>query len=162
MDTSEVVPVREHHLRSRFVMEELYLQCQNWQHSLAILRSGGAQVLEGCIAEIHNITSLDISDNGLESDLSTLIVWLSKNRSIQHLALGKNFNNMKSKNLTPVLDNLVQMIQDEESSLFFEQPMEYLLHPVLYIVQLKNLEAGGFQCHLQLQTVVFRLLHPVS
>ncbi|XP_008570092.1 PREDICTED: leucine-rich repeat-containing protein 16A [Galeopterus variegatus] len=79
------------------------------------LRSGGAQVLEGCIAEIHNITSLDISDNGLESDLSTLIVWLSKNRSIQHLALGKNFNNMKSKNLTPVLDNLVQMIQDEES-----------------------------------------------
>lgn len=81
------------------------------------LRSGGAQVLEGCIAEIHNISSLDISDNGLESDLSTLIVWLSKNRSIQHLALGKNFNNMKSKNLAPVLDNLVQMIQDEESPL---------------------------------------------
>ncbi|XP_052012868.1 F-actin-uncapping protein LRRC16A isoform X3 [Apodemus sylvaticus] len=81
------------------------------------LRSGGAQVLEGCIAEIHNITSLDISDNGLESDLSTLIVWLSKNRSIQHLALGKNFNNMKSKNLTPVLDSLVQMIQDEDSPL---------------------------------------------
>ncbi|XP_023380218.1 F-actin-uncapping protein LRRC16A isoform X4 [Pteropus vampyrus] len=81
------------------------------------LRSGGAQVLEGCIAEIHNITSLDISDNGLESDLSTLIVWLSKNRSIQHLALGRNFNNMKSKNLAPVLDNLVQMIQDEESPL---------------------------------------------
>ncbi|XP_072008518.1 F-actin-uncapping protein LRRC16A isoform X2 [Engystomops pustulosus] len=81
------------------------------------LRSGGAQVLEGCIAEIHNITSLDISDNGLESDLSTLVVWLSKNRSIRHLALGKNFNNMKSKNLTPVLDNLVHMIQDEESPL---------------------------------------------
>ncbi|KAL1784486.1 F-actin-uncapping protein LRRC16A isoform X8 [Sigmodon hispidus] len=81
------------------------------------LRSGGAQVLEGCIAEIHNIVSLDISDNGLESDLSTLMVWLSKNRSIQHLALGKNFNNMKSKNLTPVLDNLVQMIQDEDSPL---------------------------------------------
>ncbi|XP_064006172.1 F-actin-uncapping protein LRRC16A isoform X4 [Pogoniulus pusillus] len=81
------------------------------------LRSGGAQVLEGCIAEIHNITSLDISDNGLESDLSTLVVWLSKNRSIRHLALGKNFNNMKSKNLAPVLDNLVQMIQDEDSPL---------------------------------------------
>ncbi|XP_029446652.1 F-actin-uncapping protein LRRC16A isoform X1 [Rhinatrema bivittatum] len=81
------------------------------------LRSGGAQVLEGCIAEIHNISSLDISDNGLETDLSTLVVWLSKNRSIRQLALGKNFNNMKSKNLTPVLDNLVQMIQDEDSPL---------------------------------------------
>ncbi|XP_064409573.1 F-actin-uncapping protein LRRC16A isoform X3 [Latimeria chalumnae] len=81
------------------------------------LRSGGAQVLEGCIAEIHNISSLDISDNGLESDLSTLVVWLSKNRSIRHLALGKNFNNIKSKNLVPVLDNLVHMIQDEDSPL---------------------------------------------
>lgn len=28
------------------------------------LRSGGAQILEGCIAEIPNISSLDISDNG--------------------------------------------------------------------------------------------------
>lgn len=28
------------------------------------LRSGGSQILEGCIAEIPNISSLDISDNG--------------------------------------------------------------------------------------------------
>ncbi|KAL4616960.1 F-actin-uncapping protein LRRC16A isoform X2 [Arapaima gigas] len=81
------------------------------------LRSGGSQVLEGCIAEVTNISSLDISDNGLDSDLSTLLVWLSKNRSIRHLSLGKNFNNIKSKNLAPVLDNLVHMIQDEESPL---------------------------------------------
>ncbi|XP_062925996.1 F-actin-uncapping protein LRRC16A-like isoform X2 [Mobula hypostoma] len=81
------------------------------------LRSGGAQILEGCIAEVHNISKLDISDNGLDSDLATLVVWMSKNRSIRHLALGKNFNNIKSKNLGPVLDNIVQMIQDEESPL---------------------------------------------
>uniref|UniRef100_A0A8B9VM92 Capping protein regulator and myosin 1 linker 1 n=1 Tax=Anas zonorhyncha TaxID=75864 RepID=A0A8B9VM92_9AVES len=64
-----------------------------------------------------NDGELELSCNPLESDLSTLVVWLSKNRSIRHLALGKNFNNMKSKNLTPVLDNLVQMIQDEDSPL---------------------------------------------
>ncbi|KAL7984456.1 hypothetical protein Chor_003026 [Crotalus horridus] len=93
-------------------LKEVFLDLSNCE-----LRSAGAQVLEGCIAEIHNIASLDISDNGLESDLSTLIIWLSKNRSIRHLALGKNFNNMKSKNLSPVLDNLVQMIQDEDSPL---------------------------------------------
>ncbi|KAJ8000149.1 hypothetical protein DPEC_G00201850 [Dallia pectoralis] len=29
------------------------------------LRSGGSQILEGCIAEIPNISSLDISDNGV-------------------------------------------------------------------------------------------------
>ncbi|XP_029587678.1 F-actin-uncapping protein LRRC16A isoform X1 [Salmo trutta] len=81
------------------------------------LRSGGAQILEGCIAEIPNISSLDISDNGLDSDLTTLLVWLAKNRSIRHLSLGKNFNNIKSKNVSQVLDNLVHMIQEEESPL---------------------------------------------
>ncbi|KAI7806324.1 putative leucine-rich repeat-containing protein 16A-like, partial [Triplophysa rosa] len=80
------------------------------------LRSGGSQILEGCIAEIPNISCLDISDNGLDSDMATLLVWLAKNRSIRHLSLGKNFNNIKSKNLAPVLDNLVHMIQDEESN----------------------------------------------
>uniref|UniRef100_A0A4W5Q6U2 Capping protein regulator and myosin 1 linker 1 n=1 Tax=Hucho hucho TaxID=62062 RepID=A0A4W5Q6U2_9TELE len=54
---------------------------------------------------------------GLDSDLATLLVWLAKNRSIRHLSLGKNFNNIKSKNLAPILDNLVHMIQEEESPL---------------------------------------------
>ncbi|XP_074543313.1 F-actin-uncapping protein LRRC16A-like, partial [Halichoeres trimaculatus] len=81
------------------------------------LRSGGSQILEGCIAEIPNITSLDISDNGLDMDLMTLLVWLAKNRSIRNLSLGKNFNNIKSKNVAPVLDNLVHMIQEEDSPL---------------------------------------------
>ncbi|GAA6095202.1 F-actin-uncapping protein LRRC16A isoform X1 [Tachysurus ichikawai] len=81
------------------------------------LRSGGSQILEGCIAEIPNISSLDISDNGLDSDMGTLLVWLAKNRSIRHLSLGKNFTNIKSKNLAPVLDNLVHLIQEEESPL---------------------------------------------
>ncbi|XP_071355710.1 F-actin-uncapping protein LRRC16A isoform X2 [Trachinotus anak] len=81
------------------------------------LRSGGSQILEGCIAEIPNISSLDISDNGLDMDLTTLLVWLAKNRSIRHLSLGKNFSNIKSKNVAPVLDNLVHMIQEEESPL---------------------------------------------
>ncbi|XP_056297745.1 F-actin-uncapping protein LRRC16A isoform X2 [Pseudoliparis swirei] len=81
------------------------------------LGSGGSQILEGCVAEIPNISSLDISDNGLDLDLSTLLVWLAKNRSIRHLSLGKNFNNIKSKNVSHVLDNLVHMIQEEESPL---------------------------------------------
>ncbi|KAM9737838.1 F-actin-uncapping protein LRRC16A [Menidia menidia] len=81
------------------------------------LRSGGSQILEGCIAEIPNISSLDISDNGMDMDLITLLVWLAKNRSIRHLSLGKNFNNIKSKNVAQVLENLVHMIQEEDSPL---------------------------------------------
>lgn len=98
--------------------------------SCSQLRSGGSQILEGCVAEIPNISSLDISDNGedsldlellwccfidfdsrpvhvsvllcsgLDMDLTTLLVWLAKNRSIRHLSLGKNFNNIKSKWVT--------------------------------------------------------------
>nr|XP_055076493.1 F-actin-uncapping protein LRRC16A isoform X4 [Misgurnus anguillicaudatus] len=81
------------------------------------LRSAGSQILEGCIAEIPNIISLDISDNGLDSDLSTLLVWLGKNRSIKHLSIGRNFSNIKTKNLGQVLVSLLHMIQDEESPL---------------------------------------------
>ncbi|XP_067268361.1 F-actin-uncapping protein LRRC16A isoform X2 [Chanodichthys erythropterus] len=81
------------------------------------LRSAGAQILEGCIAEIPNITSLDVSDNGLDSDLSTLLVWLGKNRSIKHLSIGRNFSNIKSKNLGQVLVSVVHMIQEEDSPL---------------------------------------------
>ncbi|KAF3834341.1 hypothetical protein F7725_025545 [Dissostichus mawsoni] len=75
------------------------------------------EILEGCVAEIPNISSLDISDNGLDMDLTTLLVWLANNRSIRHLSLGKNFNNIKSKNVSQVLDNLVHMIQEEDSPL---------------------------------------------
>uniref|UniRef100_A0A4W4E7V9 CARMIL C-terminal domain-containing protein n=1 Tax=Electrophorus electricus TaxID=8005 RepID=A0A4W4E7V9_ELEEL len=81
------------------------------------LRSAGSQILEGCIAEIPNISSLDISDNGLDSDLTTVLVWLAKNRSIRRLSLGKNFSNIKSKNLGQVLSSLVNLIQEEESPL---------------------------------------------
>ncbi|XP_043088842.1 F-actin-uncapping protein LRRC16A [Puntigrus tetrazona] len=81
------------------------------------LRSAGSQILEGCIAEIPNITGLDISDNGLDSDLSTLLVWLRKNRSIKRLSIGRNFSNIKSKNLGQVLVSLVHMIQEEDSPL---------------------------------------------
>ncbi|XP_077363750.1 F-actin-uncapping protein LRRC16A-like isoform X3 [Festucalex cinctus] len=81
------------------------------------LRSAGSQILEGCVAEIPNISSLDISDNGLDGDLSTLLVWLAKNRSVRHLSLGRNFHNIKSKNVAGVLHQLVRMLQEEESPL---------------------------------------------
>ena len=38
--------------------------CLNLSFLSLQLRSGGSQILEGCIAEIPNISSLDISDNG--------------------------------------------------------------------------------------------------
>ncbi|XP_026575346.1 capping protein, Arp2/3 and myosin-I linker protein 3 [Pseudonaja textilis] len=80
------------------------------------LRSPGAQVLQEQMPGINALSSLDISDNGFDADLITLLPALSKNKSLKHLWLGKNFN-VKSRTLEEILQKLVQFIQDEECSL---------------------------------------------
>nr|XP_023697717.1 capping protein, Arp2/3 and myosin-I linker protein 3-like isoform X4 [Paramormyrops kingsleyae] len=80
------------------------------------LRSAGAQVIQEHIFEAKAINSLDLSDNGLESDMVTVILAIGRSHSIRHLALGRNFA-MKSRMLTDVLHRLVQLIQEEECPL---------------------------------------------
>ncbi|XP_018606977.1 F-actin-uncapping protein LRRC16A-like isoform X2 [Scleropages formosus] len=77
------------------------------------LRSAGAQVIQEHIFEAKAISSLDLSDNGLESDMVTLILSIGRSHSIRHLALGRNFA-MKSRALSDVLHRIVQLIQEEE------------------------------------------------
>ncbi|KAM8751769.1 capping protein, Arp2/3 and myosin-I linker protein 2 isoform 3-T4 [Acanthopagrus schlegelii] len=80
------------------------------------LRSAGAQVLQEHISEATAITSLDISDNGFENDMVTLVLSVGRCHSLRHLALGRNFA-MKSRALTDVLHRIAQLIQDEECPL---------------------------------------------
>ncbi|XP_034542518.1 capping protein, Arp2/3 and myosin-I linker protein 2 [Notolabrus celidotus] len=80
------------------------------------LRSAGAQVIQEHISEATVIRSLDISDNGFENDMVTLVLSVGRCRSLQHLALGGNFA-MKSRALTDVLHRIAQLIQDEECPL---------------------------------------------
>uniref|UniRef100_W5MIW1 Capping protein regulator and myosin 1 linker 2 n=1 Tax=Lepisosteus oculatus TaxID=7918 RepID=W5MIW1_LEPOC len=80
------------------------------------LRSAGAQVIQEHIFEARAIGSLDLSDNGFDSDMVTLVLSIGHSQSIRHLALGKNFT-MKSRALTDVLHRIVQLIQEEECPL---------------------------------------------
>nr|XP_046207834.1 capping protein, Arp2/3 and myosin-I linker protein 3-like [Oncorhynchus gorbuscha] len=80
------------------------------------LRSAGAQVIQEHIFEAKAISSLDLSDNGFESDMVTLVLSIGRSHSIRHLALGRNFA-MKSRALTDVLHRIVQLIQEEECPL---------------------------------------------
>ncbi|XP_060933282.1 capping protein, Arp2/3 and myosin-I linker protein 2 [Limanda limanda] len=80
------------------------------------LRSDGAQVIQEHISEATAIKSLDISDNGFENDMVTLVLSLGRCRSLQRLVLGGNFA-MKSRALTDVLHRIAQLIQDEECPL---------------------------------------------
>lgn len=80
------------------------------------LRSTGAQVIQEHIFEAKGICSLDLSDNGFENDMVTLVLSIGRSHSIRHLALGRNFA-MKSRALTDVLHRIVQLIQEEECPL---------------------------------------------
>ncbi|XP_038562432.1 capping protein, Arp2/3 and myosin-I linker protein 2 isoform X2 [Micropterus salmoides] len=80
------------------------------------LRSAGAQVIQEHISEATVIRSLDISDNGFENDMVTLVLSVGRCRSLRHLALGRNFA-LKSRALTDVLHRIAQLIQDEECPL---------------------------------------------
>ncbi|XP_053218903.1 capping protein, Arp2/3 and myosin-I linker protein 3 isoform X2 [Podarcis raffonei] len=80
------------------------------------LRSPGAQVLQEQLSGISALSSLDLSDNGFDADLLTLVPALGRNKSLKHLWLGKNFN-VKSRTLEEILQKIVQMIQEEECSL---------------------------------------------
>uniref|UniRef100_A0A665UXG4 Capping protein regulator and myosin 1 linker 2 n=1 Tax=Echeneis naucrates TaxID=173247 RepID=A0A665UXG4_ECHNA len=60
------------------------------------LRSAGAQVIQEHISEATAIKSLDISDNGFENEMVTLVLSVGRCHSLRHLALGRNFA-MKSR-----------------------------------------------------------------
>ncbi|XP_045440739.1 capping protein, Arp2/3 and myosin-I linker protein 3 isoform X4 [Pipistrellus kuhlii] len=102
-----------------------YLGCSGLETFLAereralgknLLRSAGAQALQEQLGAVTCVGSLDLSDNGFDSDLLTLVPALGKNKSLKHLFLGKNFN-VKAKTLEEILHKLVQMIQEEDCSL---------------------------------------------
>ncbi|XP_077439282.1 capping protein, Arp2/3 and myosin-I linker protein 3-like isoform X1 [Vanacampus margaritifer] len=80
------------------------------------LRCAGAVVLQELFPRVSSIATLDISDNGLDADLLTVLPALARHPSLKHLHLGKNFN-IKNRVLDEVLQKLVQLIQEEECAL---------------------------------------------
>ncbi|XP_077953357.1 uncharacterized protein LOC144390794 isoform X2 [Gasterosteus aculeatus] len=80
------------------------------------LRSAGAQVIQEHISEAASIRSLDLSDNGFEKDMVTLVLSVGRCHALRRLALGRNFP-VKSRALTDVVHRIAQLIQDEECPL---------------------------------------------
>lgn len=50
----------------------------------------------------------------MDVDLAGVITAVSKNKSLKHLNMGRNLNNMKAKHIATVMDSVVQMIQEED------------------------------------------------
>lgn len=51
---------------------------------------------------------------GMDMELAGVITAISKNKSLKHLSMGRNMNNMKAKHIATIMDSVVQVIQDEE------------------------------------------------
>lgn len=80
------------------------------------LRAAGAQILQEQFSAVSAVGSLDVSDNGFDSDMITLVPALGKNKSLKHLFIGKNFC-VKSRTLEEILQRIVHLIQEEDCSL---------------------------------------------
>ncbi|XP_069817729.1 capping protein, Arp2/3 and myosin-I linker protein 3 isoform X4 [Dendropsophus ebraccatus] len=80
------------------------------------LRSAGAQMLQELFPPISSVGSLNISDNGLDSHLLSLVPALGRSRHLKHLSIGRNFS-VKSRVLEEVLQRIVNVLQDEDCCL---------------------------------------------
>ncbi|XP_054856237.1 capping protein, Arp2/3 and myosin-I linker protein 2-like [Eublepharis macularius] len=80
------------------------------------LRSAGAQVIQDLVVDASSIGDLNLADNGFDSDMVTLVLAISRSRSIRHVALGKNFNIRSREALDDILHRIVQLTQDEDCS----------------------------------------------
>ncbi|XP_061588774.1 capping protein, Arp2/3 and myosin-I linker protein 3 isoform X1 [Cololabis saira] len=80
------------------------------------LRSAGAGVIQELFPRVSCVGTLDISDNGLDVDMLSVIPAFSRHPSLKHLMLGKNFN-LKGRVLDEILQKVVHLIQEEECAL---------------------------------------------
>ncbi|KAI6077498.1 Leucine-rich repeat-containing protein 16C [Aix galericulata] len=78
------------------------------------LRSAGAQVIQDLIPDASAISDLDLSDNGFDSDMVTLVLSIGRSKSIRHVSLGKNFNIKSKDGLLDVLHRIVQLTQEDD------------------------------------------------
>ncbi|NWS41282.1 CARL2 protein, partial [Probosciger aterrimus] len=81
------------------------------------LRSAGAQVIQDLIPVTSSISDLDLSDNGFDPDMVTLVLSIGRSKSIRHVSLGKNFNIKSKEGLLDVLHRIVQLTQEEDCPL---------------------------------------------
>uniref|UniRef100_A0A8C8B0K5 Capping protein regulator and myosin 1 linker 2 n=1 Tax=Otus sunia TaxID=257818 RepID=A0A8C8B0K5_9STRI len=80
-------------------------------------KSAGAQVIQDLIPDASSISDLDLSDNGFDPDMVTLVLSIGRSKSIRHVSLGKNFNIKSKEGLLDVLHRIVQLTQEDDCPL---------------------------------------------
>nr|CAB3263513.1 leucine-rich repeat-containing protein 16A-like [Phallusia mammillata] len=81
------------------------------------IKQSGCQVIQSGIGTVRNLVGLDLSDNSMDNELPNFFGWLQQNKSLRELKIGRNFSGIKQKNIRPVMDSIVELVQEENSVL---------------------------------------------
>ncbi|XP_063828094.1 F-actin-uncapping protein LRRC16A isoform X2 [Ostrinia nubilalis] len=108
-----------------------------------------AHVLESCIHGVRCLTSLDLSDNSMEFELSGIVRAIGKNHSITHLSLSKLTG--KRSYAPPLIQALVHVLQEPDTALTSLDLSDCKLKGDLYGLlnalggarRLRSLDVGG-------------------
>jgi len=79
--------------------------------------SGGASVMENALPGIKCVSRLDLSENNFDVDLASVINGVTRCRNLLSLNISKNLPKIKARDVIHVTDAMVQLIQEEDSSL---------------------------------------------
>jgi len=79
--------------------------------------SSGATVVENALPGVKCITRLDVSENQLDVELASVVNGVTRNKYLQSLNISKNLPKIKARDVAHVMDAIVQLVQEEESSL---------------------------------------------
>ncbi|XP_063801322.1 capping protein, Arp2/3 and myosin-I linker protein 3-like [Pseudophryne corroboree] len=99
-------------LTSNDMITDLHMDLSNCE-----LCSSGGQVIQDMIFDVNAVSTLDLSGNGFNSEMVTLILSIGRSKSIKHVFLGKNFNLKLNTSVAEVLHRIVQLLQDEDCPL---------------------------------------------
>ena len=73
--------------------------------------AAGAGVVENALPGVKCITRLDVSENNLDVELASVVNGVTRNRYLHSLNISKNLPKIKARDVTHVMDAIVQLIQ---------------------------------------------------
>lgn len=75
------------------------------------------QIMETCLPDIPCISSIDLTDNGLDHEFASVLIALARNQALKKLRIGRNFGQVKSKRLSVIMHALVHLLHHDASRL---------------------------------------------
>ncbi|CAF2605251.1 unnamed protein product [Rotaria sp. Silwood2] len=116
----EIVQISNANLSNEFLKELCDGLHSNVHLSTLDLRLSGNQLetfvheYAARLATIPSLTALDLTGCDLDNEIPTLLGELKKNRKLKSLHLGKNFNNIKQKNMQRTISAMKDLVLDSD------------------------------------------------